>query len=328
MNTNELPDPPVPIDANLRDLPYLPLYAALIRDSDFAKLSSAEAFRAGIMNMCAAWHQIPAGSLPNNDKLLADFAGYGYSVKDWLKVKEQALRGWTLHSDERLYHKVVSANVLKALDAKFKYEYEKFTDRMRKANKKHSELGQPWIGIPDFDTWKTAGRPADWNEHSSVIPTERHKKSDGIKDESNAVPLENGLKGREENGSNIINTLTHGVCQNSDFDPSLETINILLQKTGHQPTTQQKLNELLVMFNLKNADKQMTEKQKQASLLNYFKIDRSSFARQTKTTQNTSQSRLDVNTSWDDQPKNDQPLSKEAQAAVRQSILDDPEVLY
>jgi hypothetical protein len=50
------------------------------------------------------WSQIPAASIPNNDKMLAHLSGMG---SKWKKVKEHALRGWVDGGDGRLYHPVV-----------------------------------------------------------------------------------------------------------------------------------------------------------------------------------------------------------------------------
>jgi tripartite-type tricarboxylate transporter receptor subunit TctC len=44
------------------------------------------------MLWCAAWHQKPAASLPNDDRALARLAGYGFDIESWLKVKAGALR--------------------------------------------------------------------------------------------------------------------------------------------------------------------------------------------------------------------------------------------
>ena len=59
-------------------------------------------------------HETPAASLPNNDTLLADYAGYGVAVKAWRKVKDQAMRGWELCSDGRWYHRTVAEVAMKA----------------------------------------------------------------------------------------------------------------------------------------------------------------------------------------------------------------------
>jgi len=59
-------------------------------------------------------HEVPAASLPDDDQLLAEHAGYGEVVKAWLKIKPQAMRGWILCSDGRWYHKTVAELALEA----------------------------------------------------------------------------------------------------------------------------------------------------------------------------------------------------------------------
>ena len=100
-------DPIIPNNIDLRNFEFMPLDVVRLRDSDFAALVNAEAFRAGILLMSASWHQVPAGSLPDDDRILSNLAGFGRVVKEWKKYKEEALHGWILCSDGRYYHPVI-----------------------------------------------------------------------------------------------------------------------------------------------------------------------------------------------------------------------------
>lgn len=111
-HTTQLPPPPVSADFDLRRFPNLLLNVQDLRDSDFAALASPAEFRAGILLMCAAWHQVPAGSLPTDDRLLA--ALVRLDLKTWIKVKSGALNGFTEHADGRLYQPVLTAMVIKS----------------------------------------------------------------------------------------------------------------------------------------------------------------------------------------------------------------------
>lgn len=102
------PDPFTPPDCDLRDFLYMPLDVVRLRDSEAAIVLPADEFRAALLLWCAAWHQVPAASLPANDRLLANLAGYGRDLESWLAVKEGALRGFIECSDGRLYHPVVA----------------------------------------------------------------------------------------------------------------------------------------------------------------------------------------------------------------------------
>jgi hypothetical protein len=111
MTTAALPAPLVPADVDLRDFGYLPLDVVRLRDSDLSTHATGEAFKAAVLLWCASWHQIPAGSLPRDDKLLRKFAGFPHR---WKAVKEQALRGFVHCSDGRLYHVVLCEKALES----------------------------------------------------------------------------------------------------------------------------------------------------------------------------------------------------------------------
>lgn len=124
--------PLVPPDVDLRDFAFMPLDVARLRDSKIVDEVDGEAFRAAILLWCAAWHQVPAGSLPNDDGQLAKFAGYGRVVSEWLKVKDGALYGFVLCSDGRLYHPVVAEKAVEAWEKKAEYA-ERSNARAEKA---------------------------------------------------------------------------------------------------------------------------------------------------------------------------------------------------
>jgi hypothetical protein len=115
---SNLPEPPVPADLDLRGFEYMPLKVQHLRDSDFTAIASAEEFRAGVLLWAASWHQVPASSLPSDDRLLCKLAGLGRDMKTWLLIKETALRGFSQHSDGLLYHPVIADLALNAMDKK------------------------------------------------------------------------------------------------------------------------------------------------------------------------------------------------------------------
>lgn len=182
--TEALPAPLTPPDCDLSDFQYMELDVRRLRDSKFAAAGSAEGFRAGVLLWCAAWHQVPAASLPDDEVELANLAGYGRVVKEWRKVRDQALRGFVKCSDGRLYHAVISEKALSALEGKKKYAYDKLCERLRKENKKRSEQKQALVGIPTLEQWKSGNYP-------NGIPPETPERSAGI-------PPENTLKGNGE----------------------------------------------------------------------------------------------------------------------------------
>jgi hypothetical protein len=115
--TRKTTPPLVAAHVDLRDFPFMPLDVRRLRDSDLAATSSSDAFRAAVLLWCASWHQIPAASLPDDDAILANLAGYGRgdaALAAWQAVRTVALRGFVLASDGRHYHPVIAE---KALDA-------------------------------------------------------------------------------------------------------------------------------------------------------------------------------------------------------------------
>lgn len=111
------PEPLIPADVDLRDFGFMPLDVLRLRDSDLATLSTGDEFKAAVLLWCASWHQVPSGSLPENDRLLAKYAG-GLTAPEWKKVKEGALRGFVECADGRFYHSVIASKALEAWKAK------------------------------------------------------------------------------------------------------------------------------------------------------------------------------------------------------------------
>src|SRR6201999_4481238 len=97
----------------------MPLHIARLRDSDIVVVESPEAFRAAVLLWCAAWHQVPAASLPNDDRLLANLAGYGRDMRGWKAVRGGGLRGFVECSDGRLYHPVIAEKAIEAWEKKW-----------------------------------------------------------------------------------------------------------------------------------------------------------------------------------------------------------------
>lgn len=99
---------------DLRSFPDMPLGVARLRDSDLVAFASEKAFRAAVLLWCAAWHQVPASSLPADDARLAHYAGFGRNVKAWAKVRDEAMRGFVLCTDGRYYHTVIAEKAIEA----------------------------------------------------------------------------------------------------------------------------------------------------------------------------------------------------------------------
>jgi uncharacterized protein YdaU (DUF1376 family) len=139
------PAPLTPPHCDLRDFSWMPLDVVRLRDSDLIVLASGDAFRAACLLWCASWHQVPAASLPTDDRLLANLAGYGRDMKGWSEVRDEALRGFVECSDGRLYHTVVAEKALEAHDQRKaqKERTRKATDARRGGKRDEDDQKQP-----------------------------------------------------------------------------------------------------------------------------------------------------------------------------------------
>lgn len=188
--------PLTPKDCDLRDFAFMPLDVVRLRDSDLAIHVTGEEFRAAVLLWCAAWHQVPAASLPDDDKTLASLAGYGRVVAEWKKVRDGALRGWIGCGDGRLYHPVVAEKAREAWRGKHQHAYGKLGDRVRKANKARQEQGlAAWV-IPSFDDWISAGMPTERELFPAEVDANSGGKSANSGGRPGGIPAENPLKGQ------------------------------------------------------------------------------------------------------------------------------------
>lgn len=128
-----LPQPPVPINADLRHFPNMPLEVGRLRDSRIVK-GDAEVFRCALLLWCGSWHQVPAGSLPDDDLELSHLVGLGRDLKTWRKIKGAAMQGWRMFADRRFYHLVVCEKVIEGLNSTQHHDWLKACARVRKEN--------------------------------------------------------------------------------------------------------------------------------------------------------------------------------------------------
>ena len=147
-----LPDPMVPCDCDLSDFPFMPLDVARLRDSDLAANETPDACWAAVLLWSAAWHQVPAGSMPDNDAWIAKQAGYalrGRIDPKWKRVREGAMRGWVLCSDGRYHHAVVAEKVRDAWSAKLLQRWRTECSRIKKHNDRHGTD----VRRPSYEEW-------------------------------------------------------------------------------------------------------------------------------------------------------------------------------
>jgi hypothetical protein len=129
---SEFPPPLTPADCDLRGLEYMPLLGGHLFGSEFNARATDSEWRAALTLWWAAWCQVPAASLPDDDAALCRFADLGRDLKTWRKLKDGALHGWVKCEDGRLYHPVLAKQALIAWDKRVKERDRKAAWRAKK----------------------------------------------------------------------------------------------------------------------------------------------------------------------------------------------------
>lgn len=153
--------PPVPADADLRGLEYMPLLGNHLFGSEFNASASDSEWRAAMTLWWAAWQQQPAGSLPNDDVALCRLADLGRDLKAWGKVKDRALHGFVECDDGRLYHQFLCKQVLVAWDKRIKERERKAKWRAEQDAKKAGRDGPATRTETGTEQGRDVSVPAD-----------------------------------------------------------------------------------------------------------------------------------------------------------------------
>lgn len=132
----DLPSPLTPAVCDLRDFQYMELDVRRLRDSAFAAAATGDGFRAGVLLWCAAWHQVPAASLPDDD---IELARLSMSGRRWKRIKDEALHGWLKCSDGRWYHPDMAQKAIRA--------WAKKLTTMRRMIRRLEIRGDEWAAL-------------------------------------------------------------------------------------------------------------------------------------------------------------------------------------
>ncbi len=164
--------PLTPPEADLRDYTWMKLDVVRLRDSDLAGLAHAEAFRCAMLLFAAAYHQLPAGSLPNDEASLCKLAGYGRDMKTFRHARANGgMRGWQVASDGRLYHKVVAEKVCEAWAGKLEQRQRTEAARLARAKKRKDAANSGDPGADQTTPKGRNGRAVKTSVTSSVTET-------------------------------------------------------------------------------------------------------------------------------------------------------------
>lgn len=148
--------PLTPPDADLQDFPFMPLHVARLRDSDLAAEGDPEGCWYAVLLWAAAWHQLPAGSLPENEAVLTKLCGLGRDVRTFRKHRQDAMRGFVLCDDGRLYHPVIAEQVLSGWQSKLRQRHRTECATIKQRNVRHGTTETR----PTFAAWVTCSYPA------------------------------------------------------------------------------------------------------------------------------------------------------------------------
>lgn len=186
MAGHELPEPPIPPYLDLRKIAYMPLEARTLRDSRLAAECDGETFKAAVLLWCASWHQVPAGSLPNNERELTLLCGLGKNIQKFRAISGLmpanvvvdpsqgydtpprqvspkwggvsggvyggVMTGWVLCRDGRYYHSIICQLAVNAWNNQAKRNYQLGLDRLRKTNKERIERGEEPVKLTPPET--------------------------------------------------------------------------------------------------------------------------------------------------------------------------------
>lgn len=156
------PPPLVPAEVDLTQFDGFMLNTERLLGSELLALATGEEFRAAVVLWCRAWKQVPAASLPDDDRILARFANVNFTA--WRKIKTMALRGFIKCSDGRLYHKVLANDALRAWARHQGHLVEREKDRLRKQewrDKKQSKRSAHDNDVPRDINGTSTGFPSD-----------------------------------------------------------------------------------------------------------------------------------------------------------------------
>ena len=206
MSSAALPEPYTTADIDVRDMDGFMLNTERLLASELWALSTGEEFKAAMGLWCRAWKQIPAASLPDDERVLASFAGVPQAR--WKKVRLMAMRGFDLCSDGRLYHKVLAEDAKRAMAKKAeRRERTKAATAARKNGRDDQRNVQRHDARnDDRDDERNVDRGGERNE---VPETRQGSKKERIDDETipgscATAPQPEGQRAGDEEASALI----------------------------------------------------------------------------------------------------------------------------
>lgn len=168
--SDDIQEPLVRADIDLSKIDGFMLDTVRLLGSELVAISTGEEFKAAVLLWARSWHQKPAASLPDDDRVLASFAMVPLSR--WKKVKAVALRGFVKCSDGRLYHKVLAEDAVRA--------WGRVTQRREAIRKRYGKAPpEPTSEATAVDDPKPSPKNGGGYETPTVDGTGRRRDVDG-----------------------------------------------------------------------------------------------------------------------------------------------------
>lgn len=152
------PLPPVEPDLDLSGFSWVPLDTAMILK--LIENASPDAVKAALALWAKCWREIPASSLPGDEKRIASLIGI--SAQKWKVVREQAMDGFVLCADGRYYHTLISAQAIIAAKKSLK-------QRERAKSGWERRQGQSQSALPLGDNLGKVDAGGNANNRSGLV---------------------------------------------------------------------------------------------------------------------------------------------------------------
>jgi hypothetical protein len=174
---------PLPSDVDLSDLPFMPLHdKRLVKSRAWLQ---AKNWRGGgpglgfcLFNLWVeAFRSVPAGSLEDDDDMLADQARC--DIEFWTVIRDKALRGWEKRGG-RLWHPVIAELAWDLWLQRLKARHEKALDSHRAAAKRATDAGRMPPDPPGgFHDWMGANYPASFAYQAALVTAQARELAKG-----------------------------------------------------------------------------------------------------------------------------------------------------
>jgi hypothetical protein len=195
---------PLPSDVDLSDLPHMPLHDRRLMKS--RAWLQAKNWRGGgpglgfcLFNLWVeAFRSVPAGSLEDDDDMLADQARC--DIEFWAVIRDKAMRGWEKHGG-RLWHPVIAELAWDLWLQRLKARHEKALDSQRAAAKRAFDAGReppdPPGGLAD---WMASKYPATAAYQAALVTAQVREQAEANPPDKSGNPSDFDPKRSEGKG--------------------------------------------------------------------------------------------------------------------------------